>query len=160
MLYCTKCRRVCEDSAGKCPHCKSARLRPAGGEDMAYLLGCGLYAAGRLEEALGAAGIPCQVEDTSKGHSYFTFDSEAMPTDKNVYVAYARSEEAQELAAQVGPALDAEQAAQEEQSAEPPGAKRIIGEVVSIVGFLALVMAAVYGADAFANWLKGLFGMG
>lgn len=159
MLYCTKCRWLCEDSAKKCPNCKSVKLRPAAGEDLAFLLSSDLYAAGRLEEALNAAGIPCRVEDASAGHSYFTFDSEVMPTDKSLYVAYARYEEAKDIAVQVEQALE-EERTQEQQEAEPPSAKRLIGEIVSVVGFLLLVMLAVYGADAVAGWLKGLFGMG
>ena len=35
--------------------------------------------------------------------------------------------------------------------------KRIVGEILSVVLFLLLSMAAVFGADAAANWLKGLF---
>ena len=38
--------------------------------------------------------------------------------------------------------------------------KRIVGEVLSVLAFLVLIMLAVYGADGLANWLKGLMGMG
>ena len=159
MLYCNKCRRVCEDACGKCPHCKSAKLRPVGGADQVFLCGSDLYAAGRLEEALTAAGIACQVEEASKGQGYFTFDSQSMPTDKNIYVPFDSLDAAKNIAAQVGQALE-EERAQDQQEPEPPSAKRLIGEILSVVGFLVLVMLAVYGADGFANWLKNLLGMG
>lgn len=158
MLYCPKCRRLSEDSAKKCGNCRSAGLRPPGKEDMVFLCGCDQYLAGKVLEALEAAGIPSSSEETGSGGGYFTFDSMSMPTDRTVFALYDRLEEARELAAQVSAQVEAERAPQEE--AEPPGGKRILWEVLSVVGFLLLVMGAVYGADALAGWLKGLMGLG
>ena len=47
----------------------------------------------------------------------------------------------------------------EEGGDDRPGMKRIVGEVLSVLAFLVLIMLAVYGADGLANWLKGLVGM-
>lgn len=158
MQYCSKCRQVCEDSAKKCPRCKNAKLRPAGQEDQVLLCSTNLYAAGRIQEAVAGAGVDCKIEDAAKGHSYYTFDPQALPTDQNVFVPFGRLTEAQEIAARVERELEEE--AQAGQEAEPPSAKRLVAEAVSVVAFLALVMLAVYGADGFANWLKGVLGMG
>ena len=38
-----------------------------------------------------------------------------------------------------------------------PRKKRILVQVVSVLAFILLIMAAVYGADFAANWLKGLW---
>jgi len=117
-----------------------------------------MYTAGKLEDALTASGVDCLLEDAGKGHTFYTFDSTSMPTDKNIFVPYESLEQARALAAEVAREVEAERSP--EAAEEPPGAKRIIGEVLSVVGFLVLVMLAVYGADGLANWLKGLLGIG
>lgn len=154
MQYCTKCRRLCEDAAARCPTCRSQKLRPAGEEDMAFLCGCEAYSGERLSQALTEAGIIHSLEE--QGGSYFSFDSEDSPTGKQLYVRAGQMEAAREIAAQVSRELEQ----QEKQAAEPPSAKRLIGEILSVVAFLLLIMAAVYGADGLANWLKSLVGAG
>lgn len=158
MQYCEKCRRLCEDGAAKCPGCRSGRLRPAGERDMAFLCRCGLYMAERLDQALTQAGIAHNVEDVGNG-AYYTFDNESMPTDKQIYVPAGQMEEAQALTVQVNEEVTQEQGGQPEE-APPPTLKRLVGEILSVVAFLVLIMLAVYGADSFAGWLKEIFGMG
>lgn len=158
MQYCAKCRRVCEDAAGKCPHCKSGKLRPAGAGEQVFLCAANLYAAGQIQEAIAGAGIDCKAENASKGHSYYTFDSQAMPDGQNLYVPFGRLDEAREIAARVERELEEKE--QDSQEVDPPSAKRIAAEVISIVAFLVLIMLAVYGADGLANWLKSILGMG
>ncbi len=155
MQYCTKCRRLCEDAVNRCPACRSQKLRPAGEEDMAFLCRCEAYEAGRLCQALDGAGIAHSLED--RGSGYFSFDSEDSPTGKELYVSAGQMEAARQLAAQVGRELEQEQ---QEQEGEPPSAKRLVGEILSVLVFLLLIMAAVYGADGLANWLKSLVGGG
>lgn len=157
MQYCGKCRHVCEDGPGKCPNCRSSKLRPAGEGDMVFLCGADMYTAGKLNDALGAAGIECRMENM--GHAYFNFDSASMPTDQNVYVPYESLERAREIAAEVAKEVEDERAPEDEESGGP-SAKRIVGEILSVVAFLVLVMLAVYGADGIAGWLKGLLGIG
>lgn len=156
MQYCGKCRHVCEDGAGKCPGCRSTKLRPAGEGDMVFLCAADMYTAGKTNDALGAAGIECRMEN--KGHAYFNFDSESMPTDQNIYVPYESLERARDIAACAAKEVEMERAPEEDGGG--PGVKRIVGEVLSVVAFLVLVMLAVYGADGFAGWLKGLLGIG
>ena len=38
-----------------------------------------------------------------------------------------------------------------------PRKKRILVQIVSVFGFILLIMLVVYGADWAANWLRGLF---
>lgn len=158
MQYCEKCRRLCEDGAAKCPGCRSGKLRPAGERDMAFLCQCNLYMAERLEQALTRADITCKVEDAGKG-AYYTFDMESMPTDKRIYVQAGQMEQAQALAVQVNEEIVQEQGGQQE-DAPPPTLKRLVGEILSVVAFLVLIMLAVYSADSFTSWLKSIFGMG
>lgn len=157
MQYCGKCRRVCEDGAAKCPGCRSGRLRPAGEGDMVFLCRADMYAAGKMNEALREAGIDCRLEN--EGSAYFNFDSASMPTDQNIYVPYERLEQAEGIAAGTAREVEAERSPEGGESGRP-GVKRLVCEALSVVAFLALVMLAVYGADGFAGWLKGLLGIG
>ena len=52
-----------------------------------------------------------------------------------------------------------EQGGQQE-DAPPPTLKRLVGEILSVVAFLVLIMLVVYSADSFTSWLKSIFGMG
>lgn len=153
MFYCPKCRSV-SDSGSRCPNCRNSKLRPVDPEDYVLLQSADQYTAQQVSERLAQEGVGCKVEDFSAGLSSHFYDSKVMPTDKTLYVPFRQLEEARTLSAQVGRELEREM---ERGEAEPPGAKRIVGEIVSIVAFLLLIMAAVFGADAVANWLKSLF---
>ncbi|RKJ39197.1 hypothetical protein D7X94_13250 [Acutalibacter sp. 1XD8-33] len=158
MLYCAQCRRICEEGRKRCPACRSGKLRPVAGRDFVLLQKTDLYGAQRLGEALSAGEIEYETQDANAGQSYFNFDGDSMPTDQNVYVRYADWDKAGELAAKADRKReeDVEEDAGEE---TPPSAKRIAAEVLSAAAFLVLIMLAVYGADALANWLKGLLGI-
>ena len=153
MLYCPKCRAVC-DNAARCPNCRNTKLRPVDPEDMVLLHSADLYTAQQVWERLSQEGIACKMEDFSSGPASYFYDSQVMPTDKSLFVPYRQLEEARVLSAQVGREVEREM---EPGPAEPPGPKRIVGEILSVVLVLLLIMAAVFGADAAANWLKGLF---
>ena len=159
MLYCAQCRRICEDGKRRCPACRSAKLRPVDRQDFALLQKADLYGAQRLGEALSAGGIEYETRDANLGRSYFNFDAQSMPTDQNVYVRYGEWERAREVAAKVGRELEEQRGEEDPEEGEPPSARRIAAEVLSVAGFLALIMLAVYGADGLANWLKSLFGI-
>lgn len=151
MQYCVKCRRVFEEGPSKCPGCKSRKLRPAGEGDMVLLMTADMYSAGRINEALIEAGIESVLE--SAGSAYFSFDTS--PTDQNIFVPYESLQRAGEIAAGTGREVEEERAPEEDGT---PRVKRIVGEVLSVLAFLVLIMLAVYGADSFANWLKSLMG--
>ncbi len=158
MLYCTKCRCVCEDSRERCPSCKSAKLRAAGGEDMVLLHRADQYTAQRLAEQFDGAGIWYELEPFSKGRVSYLYDSEVMPTDQNIYVRYDDLPAAREFSARMKEELEQEQE-QDGEFEDMPRKKRIVVQVLSVLAFLLLVMLTVFGADALANWLKGIFGI-
>ncbi len=159
MKYCEKCRQAWEESVAKCPACRNSRLRPADGKDLALLTTADLYAAQKLCQALEEAGCPFETEDAHKGQSYFQFDGQSMPTDQKVFVPVADLPAAQELAAQTARLVQQERDGGQEEDPGPPGAKRLLAEVLSVAAFLLLIMVAVYGADAFAGWIKSLWGL-
>lgn len=156
MLYCEKCRSVCPDSTEKCANCKSGRLRAVNEEDMVLLHRADQYTAGRLAEQFEEAGISYQLEPFTKGKTSYLYDCEVMPTDQNIYVRYEDLPAAKEFSARMKAEL--EQQAGEEEFEEMPRKKRIIVQVLSLLAFFLLVILAVFGADALANWLKGMLG--
>lgn len=159
MQYCAKCRAICQDSDLRCPSCKSQKLRPAADGDMVLLHRADQYTAGKLQERFEAAGILCEAEPFGKGRVSYLYDGEVMPTDKNIYVRFSDLDAAREISAGIQAELEREQSAEDGEFEDMPRKKRIFVQSVSVIAFLLLVMAAVFGADALANWLKGLLGM-
>lgn len=158
MLYCEKCRSACPDSTAKCPNCKSGKLRAAAADDLVLLHRADQYTAQRLCELFDGAGIVYETAPFGRGMASYLYDSEVMPTDKSVYVRFSDMEAAGKLSAQLKETLERERQADGEFE-EMPRRKRIVVQVLSMLAFFLLIVLAVFGADAFANWLKGLFGM-
>ncbi len=158
MLYCTKCRSLCEETSQKCPHCKNTRfLRPAAEEDFVLLKRADLYTAQRLAEVFSAGGVEYQLEEFQKGRVSHFYDSEVMPTDQNVFVKYGQLSTASNLCAQAEQAIQKERWSGEEGFEDMPSKKRFVVQSVSVVLFLLLIILVVLGADFLSNWLKEIF---
>jgi len=159
MQYCKRCQTVCEDYEHRCPNCKSNKLRKALEDDFVYLGREDVYTAGRLEGLLTENGIDCRLEPYAKGRPAPLYDSEIMPTDKGVFVPFKDLPDARNLAAALHRELEAD-APQEEEFEDMPRRKRIVVQALSAIGFILLVVLAVFAADAAAGWLKSLLGLG
>ena len=164
MLYCEKCSALSPDGAGRCQSCRSPTLRPVAPEDLVLLHRADQYTATLLAEKLAAENIPYALTPASRHPFTQLYDSEALPTDKAILVAYASLSRAEELSLEVKAQVEAEQAAAGEGEGggeSPPMSrrKRLVVQVLSTIAFLILVMLVVFGADAFSNWLKSLFGL-
>ena len=159
MLYCAKCRGICQDSTAKCPNCANAKLRQVNDEDFVLLHHADQYSAQRLAALFDEHSVEYRMEEFGKGRISYLYDSEVMPTDRNITVKYRDMPTAQGLSAQLRDELEQEQAREdgEEEFEDMPQKKRILVQSLSVVAFLILVMLVVFGADALANWLKGLF---
>ncbi len=158
MLYCAKCRSVCQDSLARCPSCRNTRLRAVADGDMVLLHRADQYTAQRLAEQFDGAGILYQLEPFGKGRVSYLYDSEVMPTDQNIYVRYSDLPAAKEFSSRMKEELDRGQSNGEEEFEDMPPKKRILVQVLSVLAFLVLVALTVLGADALAGWLKGLIG--
>lgn len=156
MLVCSKCHGLCESGTARCPNCKSSKLRPVQGNDFVLLHRADEYTAHRLAGRFDTAGIAYRSEPAATGLRTPLYDGGAMPTDKIVLVRYDDLEAAEKLSAEVQDELARERQPNEEFE-EMPLKKRLIVQTLSILLFMVLVMAAVFGADALANWLKTLF---
>lgn len=158
MQYCTRCRSAVEEGIQKCPNCRSTRLRPLLEDDRVLFARIDGYRAGLLSERLQAAGIDCETAPCGTGSFSELYDSTAMPTDRMVYVRYGDAETAKTLWAALSRELEAEAAPDPAPDPAHRG-RRLILETVAVVLFLTVTMLLVFGADALANWLRGLFGL-
>lgn len=159
MLYCTKCHGVCQDSTLKCPNCKSGKLRQVDDEDFVLLHRADQYAAQRLEEQFKERGVSYRLEAFDGGRISYLYDSDVLPTDKMVLVRWGDYPVAREISTRMKDELDREREAEtgEESFEAMSPKKRIVVQILSVIAFLVVIMLVVYGADAAANWLKGLW---
>lgn len=154
MQYCTKCKNLCEDKLTVCPHCKRSRsLRQAKDGDMVFLQKASEYEAGEFAALFEEKAIRHEILPYSTGLVSSLYDSEVMPTDKNVFVAYEDLERAKILLEEEY----AEPETQEEEDDQMSPKKRIVVQIVSVIAFLVLVSLVVFAADFIANGLRGLF---
>ena len=153
MLYCTKCKTVCADSLRTCPNCNRSRgLRPIKGEDEVFFMKVREVEAAELEELFDVQAVRCRIEPVKAGFSVSTFDSDFLPTDKNIYVEYQDLERANELMA----AEREEDAMPQDEEPDTEKGKRMVIQTVSIIAFMVLVMLLVLSMDSIANALKNL----
>lgn len=156
MLYCKKCRGVCDESLLKCPNCKNTKLREVNDDDMVLLHRADMYTAQRLSDMFEEHGVEYELGDFGKGRVSYLYDSEVMPTDKTVYVKYRDLPTARGLSANLKEEIERENAPAEEFEEMSPK-KRMLVQALSAIAFIAIVIVVVFCADAVANWLKGLF---
>ena len=156
MLYCEKCRSLCQDTTRKCPNCKSSKLRVAEETDLVLLHRADQYTASRLAQQFEEAGIVYELAPFSNRSSLYLYDSEVMPTDKNIYVRMSDLPAAEELSVRMKEELERAEE-QEEPFEEMPRKKRIAVQVLSLLAFFLLIVLAVLGADVLGQWLRNFF---
>ena len=98
MLYCTKCKSICEDSTQTCPNCKRSRgLRPVKPEDEVFFLKVSEGEAAELALLFEQNAVRHAIHPVKGGFSTSVYDPEYLPTDKDIYVEYQDLERAKEL---------------------------------------------------------------
>lgn len=158
MLYCKKCKAVCDDGLQKCPNCKSgSALRQAHPEDEVWLHRADQHTAQVLADDLADVGIACTVAPFAAGRVSYLYDSDVMPTDKVLYVPYAKLDQAKAVSAKLKERLE-DQEEEAETFEEMPRRKRLFVQVISLLLFLGVIVAVVLLSDQLAAWLVGLFG--
>lgn len=157
MLYCEKCRSLCQDTTRKCPNCKSSKLRVAEETDLVLLHRADQYTASRLAEQFDEMGIVYEIAPFASRSSQYLYDSEVMPTDKNIFVRVKDLQAAEELSVRMKEELERVQEQEEEEFEDMPRKKRILVQVVSLLLFFLLITLAVLGADAVGQWLRAFF---
>ncbi len=152
MLYCTKCQTVCEDSTRTCPNCKRSRgLRPVKDNDEVFFMKVSEGEVTEISALFESLAIRHRTEQVKAGFSTSVFDSEFVPTDRNIYVEYRDLPRANETLAQ-----EKEDPAPVEEDDMPKG-KRMVIQTVSILAFMVIVMLVVFASDFLATLLRELF---
>lgn len=155
MLYCTKCKSICEDSTQTCPNCKRSRgLRPVKPEDEVFFLKVSEGEAAELALLFEQNAVRHAIHPVKGGFYTSVYDPEYLPTDKDIYVEYQDLERAKELMLK-----EREEQSQEKPSEEDdmPRGKRMLIQSLSVIAFMAIVILVVLGSDFIANLLKALF---
>ena len=152
MLYCTKCKSICEDSTQTCPNCKRSRgLRPVKPEDEVFFLKVSEGEAAELALLFEQNAVRHAIHPVKGGFSTSVYDPEYLP---DIYVEYQDLERAKELMLK-----EREEQSQEKPSEEDdmPRGKRMLIQSLSVIAFMAIVILVVLGSDFIANLLKALF---
>ena len=109
-----------------------------------------------MAEQFDAAGIVYEIAPFATRSSQYLYDSEVMPTDKNIFVRVSDLEAAEQLSVRMKEELERAEE-EEEPFEEMPRRKRIIVQIVSLLLFFLLIVLAVLGADVIGQWLRNLF---
>lgn len=98
MQYCVKCKNIADDGRTSCPHCKQKKvLRDLRQDDLVYMMRAPEYDAKELAEIFEEQGIGYEIMPFTMGFVSSVYDSEIMPTDKNIYIAYGDLKMVQEI---------------------------------------------------------------
>lgn len=155
MLYCTKCKNLCDDKLTSCPKCSRSRnLREARDGDMVLWDKFSEFEASEICDAFEKHGIRYSTEPYKVGTVTNPFDSRVMPEDKNLYVAYGDIEAAREVISRELPQEAEEEEIPEEE--EMSSKKRIAVQIISVIAFILIVAAVVFASDFVAEGLRDL----
>ena len=163
MLYCPKCKALCDDSAVRCPECGRHKLRQPTQLDKVLLVTVTEMEAQRLEPVMQASGIPFEMHASNIDGIPSMYNSDAILCNQSFYVLLPQLEEAEKVVAQFRQ-QEAEQAKAAAENApeeeEMPRGKRIAVQIVSALAFILLIWLVVMGTDWVANhlfgWLRGV----
>lgn len=155
MQYCVKCNNVTDDRVTVCPVCRHGRgLREARDTDLVTFGRMSEYEAENAQELFDEYGISYDIKPYKIGLATSPYNTEIMPTDKSVFVAYKDAETARKLLAE---AKGSEARELDEEPVDPQIKKRnIIVEVVTTLAFLGGMTLLYFAAAPVADWLKEL----
>ncbi|MBP3323780.1 MAG: hypothetical protein J6M16_06275 [Clostridia bacterium] len=157
MLYCTKCKTVCEAKNTTCPNCKRSKsLREAKDEDMVFFDRLGEVDAYEISVLLEENAIKYELHDIPLSLSESTYDATKSRTDRNLYVEYRNIENARKIINDYYFSTAPEIA--ESPADEKPEVKNIVSSSAFIILFMVLVGITVLFTDSIANFIRSLFG--
>ncbi len=160
MLYCPKCKSLCEDSAVRCPECGKRKLRQPTPLDKVLLVTVSEMEAQRLEPVMKESGIPFERHPSGIDGIPSMYNSDAILSNQSFYVLLPQLEEAEKVVSEFRQKeADAARALAEETSEtmpegeEMPRRKRILVQLVSALAFILLIWLVVMGTDWIATHL-------
>ena len=157
MLYCPKCKSLCEDSAVRCPECGKRKLREPTQLDKVLLVTVSEMEAQRLEPAMRASGIPFEMHPSNIDGIPSIYNSDAILSNQSFYVLLPQLEEAEKVVSdfrEQEAKLKAETEPQPSEEPEMPRRKRILAQIFSALAFILLIWLVVAGTDWVASHLQ------
>lgn len=157
MLYCPKCKSLCEDSAVRCPECGKRKLREPTQLDKVLLVTVTEMEAQRLEPVMKESGIPFEMHPSNIDGIPSIYNSDAILSNQSFYVLLPQLEEAEkvvsdfrqkEAEAAKAAKADAQDTPEEEEMSR---GKRMLVQIVSVLAFILLIWLVVMGTDWIAN---------
>jgi hypothetical protein len=166
MKYCPVCETLCEEDDTVCKKCKNKKLRPVQDNDPVFLTETSGFDVSRIEGVLTDENIPFMQKDEVRERLPSALFGPDTSKRVNFYVPYGTLTKARELLESIGaaeePGTQAPNASvpaepeEEIEQAQMSPAKRMLWRVISILLFIVLVGAVVFGTDALTGWIKGL----
>ncbi len=155
MQYCVKCNNVNDDKVTVCPVCRTGKgLREARDYDMVTFGRMTEYEAENAEELFIEYGIAHEIRPYKVGIMTSPYNTEVLPTDKSVFVAYKDVDAARKILAD---AKGSEARELDLPPVDPKTKKRnIIVEIITTLAFLFGITLLFFAAQPIANWLREL----
>ena len=154
MLYCPKCKSLCEDSAARCPECGKRKLREPTQLDKVLLVTVTEMEAQRLEPVMKESGIPFEMHPSNIDGIPSIYNSDAILSNQSFYVLLPQLEEAEKVVSDFrqkeaeAAKADAQDVPEEEEMSR---GKRMLVQIVSVLAFILLIWLVVMGTDWIAN---------
>lgn len=171
MLYCDKCQILSEDEE-ICPFCGNRRLRPAAANDPVLLYTTWNEEAQRIAAAFDDDGIPHMERVQEGGGASPVLLGQNRCAQIRIFVPFGEIGHARDVMRGIGALKDggkddlqfsdkaAETASKDtggkKEAPMSPG-RRAFMRILSILMFLLLVCAVVFGADAIVGGFKSIF---
>ena len=156
MLYCPKCKSLCEDFAVRCPECGKRKLRAPTQLDKVLLVTVTEMEAQRLEPVMKESGIPFEMHPSNIDGIPSIYNSDAILSNQSFYVLLPQLEEAEKVVSDFrqkeaeAAKADAQHVPEEEEMSR---GKRMLVQLVTVLAFILLIWLVVMGTDWIANHL-------
>lgn len=167
MLYCDKCQILSEDEE-TCPLCGNRRLRPVAANDPVLLFTTWNEEAQRIAAAFDDDGIPHMERVEEGGGASPVLLGRNRCAQIRIFVPFSEIGHARDVMRGIGALKDdgkddrklsektAKAAPKDMEKPMSPG-KQAFVRILSILMFLLLVCAVVFGADAIVGGFKSIF---
>ena len=156
MLYCTKCKTVCEEKNTTCPNCKRGKsLREAKDDDMVFFDRLGEVDAYEISLLLEENAVKYELLPIPLSLSTSVYDATQSNSDKNLFVEFCSIEQARKIINDYY--FETTPEAHENPEISENEKKNIFSSSAFIIMFMILVAITVFFSDYIANLLRGLF---
>lgn len=168
MKYCTRCKRMFDDSEQYCPDCKKhyALEEITDKNTPVYLTTAAGFELDRIQAALEDSNIPSSSQPQAKALSADAITGSDI-SDRDILVPYSALSEARDVCIGIGAIeVDGEEVEVDKQDDDDSEideseymspAKRTTVKIVSAILLIIIACLVIWGTDTITGWIKGLF---